>query len=136
VLGVDAILHSTGAFLVWTPLRFASHLIGLTRQSALLRWQALSFSARGVGESLYLRHYYLDRLDRHCSLLILRLLMVVSFLYPEKRSPERVQIMTRRPVSLAAPRCLHVSLFELFRRHLANEGAPGELFPMLYQGFV
>jgi len=91
VLGVDRHLAQHLALsLLWTLYASALILIGVKRQSALLRWQALVLFGLAVAKVFLYDISYLDRFYRIVSLLILGvLLLVVSFLYQKKISRER-----------------------------------------------
>src|SRR5712672_741414 len=91
VLAVDRHLAQHLALsLLWTLYASALILIGVKRQSALLRWQALVLFGLAVAKVFLYDISYLDRFYRIVSLLILGvLLLVVSFLYQKKISRER-----------------------------------------------
>jgi len=76
--------------LLWTLYASALILVGVKRQSGLLRWQALVLFGLAVAKVFLYDISYLDRFYRIVSLLILGvLLLVVSFLYQKKISRER-----------------------------------------------
>src|SRR6267154_2369822 len=76
--------------LLWTLYASVLILVGVKRQSALLRWQALVLFGLAVAKVFLYDISYLDRFYRIVSLLILGvLLLVVSFLYQKKISRER-----------------------------------------------
>jgi uncharacterized membrane protein len=76
--------------LLWTLYASILILIGVNRQSALLRWQALILFGLAVAKVFLYDISFLDRFYRIVSLLILGvLLLVVSFLYQKKISREQ-----------------------------------------------
>ena len=76
--------------MLWTAYASALILIGIKRQSALLRWQALVLFGLVVIKVFLYDSSYLQRFYRILSFLILGLmLLVVSFLYQSKASRER-----------------------------------------------
>src|SRR6266853_2028612 len=89
--GVDGHLAQHLALsLLWTLYASVLILVGVKRQSALLRWQALVLFGLAVAKVFLYDISYLDRFYRIVSLLILGvLLLVVSFLYQKKISRER-----------------------------------------------
>jgi uncharacterized membrane protein len=91
VLDVDRHLAQHLALsLLWTLYASVLILVGVKRQSALLRWQALVLFGLAVAKVFLYDISYLDRFYRIVSLLILGvLLLVVSFLYQKKISRER-----------------------------------------------
>jgi uncharacterized membrane protein len=91
MLGVDRHLAQHLALsLLWTFYASVLILVGVKRQSALLRWQALVLFGLTVAKVFLYDISYLDRFYRIVSLLILGvLLLVVSFLYQKKISRER-----------------------------------------------
>jgi len=90
-LGIDSGLAQHLALSVlWTAYASALILIGIKRQSALLRWQALVLFGLVVIKVFLYDSSYLQRFYRILSFLILGLmLLVVSFLYQSKASRER-----------------------------------------------
>ena len=70
---------------LWTCYATVLILLGVKRQSALLRWQALALFGLVVGKVFIYDSSYLERFYRILSFLILGLLLVVvSFLYQRK----------------------------------------------------
>jgi uncharacterized membrane protein len=90
-LGVDTGLAQHLALSVlWTAYASILILIGIKRQSALLRWQSLVLFGLVVVKVFLYDSSYLQRFYRILSFLILGLaLLVVSFLYQNKASRER-----------------------------------------------
>jgi uncharacterized membrane protein len=90
-LGVDTGLAQHLALSVlWTAYASILILIGIKRQSALLRWQSLVLFGLVVVKVLLYDSSYLQRFYRILSFFILGLaLLVVSFLYQNKASRER-----------------------------------------------
>lgn len=76
--------------LLWIAYATALLLIGVKRQSALLRWQALALFGLAVSKAFFYDLSFLDRFYRILSFLILGLvLLVVSFFYQRKIVRER-----------------------------------------------
>ncbi len=90
-LGIDSGLAQHLALSVlWTAYACVLIMIGIKRQSALLRWQALVLFGLVVIKVFLYDSSYLQRFYRILSFLILGLvLLVVSFLYQSKASRER-----------------------------------------------
>lgn len=75
---------------LWVAYATALILIGVKKQSALLRWQALALFGLAVSKAFLYDLSFLDRFYRILSFLILGLvLLVVSFLYQRKIVRER-----------------------------------------------
>ncbi len=90
-LGIDSGLAQHLALSVlWTAYASILIMIGIQRQSALLRWQALVLFGLVVIKVFLYDSSYLQRFYRILSFLILGLvLLVVSFLYQSKASRDR-----------------------------------------------
>jgi uncharacterized membrane protein len=90
-LGIDTGLAQHLALsMLWTAYASILILIGIKRQSALLRWQSLVLFGLVVVKVFLYDSSYLQRFYRILSFLVLGLvLMVVSFLYQRKASRER-----------------------------------------------
>jgi uncharacterized membrane protein len=92
-LGIDSgLAQHLSLSLLWTAYATALILLGVKRQSALLRWQALVLFGLVVAKVFIYDSSYLERFYRIVSFFILGLvLLVVSFLYQRKvarvRSP-------------------------------------------------
>jgi uncharacterized membrane protein len=82
-LGIDSGLAQHLALsLLWTAYASGLIALGVNRQSALLRWQALALFGLVVGKVFFYDSSYLERFYRIVSFFILGLvLLVVSFLY-------------------------------------------------------
>jgi uncharacterized membrane protein len=90
-LGIDrGLAQHLALSLLWTSYATALILIGVKRQSALLRWQALVLFGLVVLKVFIYDSSYLERFYRIISFLILGVvLLVVSFLYQRKVARER-----------------------------------------------
>jgi uncharacterized membrane protein len=90
-LGIDTGLAQHLALsMLWTAYASILILIGIKRQSALLRWQSLVLFGLVVIKVFLYDSSYLQRFYRILSFLVLGVvLMVVSFLYQRKASRER-----------------------------------------------
>jgi uncharacterized membrane protein len=90
-LGIDSGLAQHLALsLLWTAYASVLILLGVKRQSALLRWQALVLFGLVVAKVFFYDSSYLERFYRIISFLILGVvLLVVSFLYQRKIARER-----------------------------------------------
>ncbi len=90
-LGVDAGLAQHLALsLLWTAYASGLIALGVRRESALLRWQALVLFGLVVVKVFVYDSSYLERFYRIVSFLILGLvLLIVSFLYQRKVARER-----------------------------------------------
>ena len=90
-LGIDSGLAQHLALsLVWTAYASALIALGVRRESALLRWQALVLFGLVVVKVFLYDSSYLERFYRIISFFILGLvLLVVSFLYQRKVARER-----------------------------------------------
>jgi len=90
-LGIDrGLAQHLALSVLWTAYASILIMIGIKRQSALLRWQALVLFGLVVIKVFLYDSSYLQRFYRILSFLILGLvLLVVSFLYQNKASRER-----------------------------------------------
>jgi uncharacterized membrane protein len=90
-LGIDSGLAQHLALsLLWTTYASGLIALGIRRESALLRWQALVLFGLVVVKVFMYDSSYLERLYRIVSFFILGLvLLVVSFLYQRKVARER-----------------------------------------------
>jgi uncharacterized membrane protein len=90
-LGIDSGLAQHLALsLLWTAYASGLIALGVTRESALLRWQALILFGLVVAKVFLYDSSYLERFYRIVSFFILGLvLLVVSFLYQRKIARER-----------------------------------------------
>jgi uncharacterized membrane protein len=90
-LGIDSGLAQHLALsLLWTAYASGLMALGVRRESALLRWQALALFGLVVTKVFFYDSSYLERFYRIISFAILGLvLLVVSFLYQRKAAPGR-----------------------------------------------
>lgn len=90
-LGIDrGLAQHLALSLLWTAYASALILLGVKRQSALLRWQALVLFGLVVVKVFVYDSSYLERFYRIISFLILGVvLLIVSFLYQRKIARER-----------------------------------------------
>jgi uncharacterized membrane protein len=90
-LGIDSgLAQHLSLSLLWTAYASALIILGVKRQSALLRWQALALFGLVVVKVFVYDSSYLERFYRIVSFFILGLvLLVVSFLYTRKVARER-----------------------------------------------
>src|SRR5712692_3844779 len=90
-LGIDSgLAQHLSLSLLWTAYATALILLGVKRQSALLRWQALVLFGLVVVKVFIYDSSYLERFYRIISFFILgMMLLVVSFLYQRKVARER-----------------------------------------------
>ena len=90
-LGIDSgLAQHLSLSLLWTAYATALILLGVKRDSALLRWQALVLFGLVVVKVFIYDSSYLERFYRIVSFFILGLvLLVVSFLYQRKVARER-----------------------------------------------
>jgi uncharacterized membrane protein len=92
-LGIDSgLAQHLSLSLLWTAYATALILLGVNRQSAILRWQALVLFGLVVAKVFIYDSSYLERFYRIVSFFILGLvLLAVSFLYQRKVARERPQ---------------------------------------------
>jgi uncharacterized membrane protein len=92
-LGIDSgLAQHLSLSLLWTAYATALILLGVNRQSAILRWQALVLFGLVVAKVFIYDSSYLERFYRIVSFFILGLvLLAVSFLYQRKVTRERSQ---------------------------------------------
>jgi uncharacterized membrane protein len=92
-LGIDSgLAQHLSLSLLWTAYATALILLGVKRQSAILRWQALVLFGLVVAKVFMYDSSYLERFYRIVSFFILGLvLLAVSFLYQRKVARERSQ---------------------------------------------
>jgi uncharacterized membrane protein len=90
-LGIDSgLAQHLSLSLLWTAYASGLIALGVNRQSALLRWQALALFGLVVAKVFLYDSSYLDRFYRIVSFFILGLvLLVVSFLYQRRVARER-----------------------------------------------
>lgn len=90
-LGIDSgLAQHLSLSLLWTAYATALILLGVKRQSAILRWQALALFGLVVVKVFIYDSSYLERFYRIVSFFILGLvLLAVSFLYQRKLARER-----------------------------------------------
>jgi len=90
-LGIDSgLAQHLSLSLLWTAYASGLIALGVKRQSALLRWQALALFGLVVAKVFFYDSSYLERFYRIVSFFILGLvLLVVSFLYQRKVARER-----------------------------------------------
>jgi uncharacterized membrane protein len=90
-LGIDSgLAQHLSLSLLWTAYATALILLGVKRQSAILRWQALVLFGLVVAKVFIYDSSYLERFYRIVSFFILGLvLLAVSFLYQRKVARER-----------------------------------------------